>query len=814
MQDFEKLGVFYMGRKYEMASKKLTDELVLYDSKDLITHAICVGMTGSGKTGLCIDLIEEAAIDRVPVLLIDPKGDLGNLLLTFPQLRGEDFLPWVNQSDARQKGLSPQDYANQQAELWKNGLADWGQNGDRIRRLRESADFLIYTPGSNAGIPVSILKSFAAPEPAVLEDNELLGDRISATATSLLGLLGIQADPIQSREHILLSTILDSAWRQGRDLDLASLIQQVQTPPVTKIGVLDLEAFYPAKDRFSLVMALNNLLASPSFSAWLEGEALDIHQILYTPGGKPRVAIFSIAHLSDAERMFFVSLLLNQVLGWMRTQSGTTSLRAIVYMDEIFGYLPPVGNPPSKLPLLTMLKQARAFGVGLVLATQNPVDLDYKALSNAGTWFIGRLQTERDKARLLDGLEGAAAGTGTKFDRQSMEQIIAGLGKRVFLMNNAHEDEPVIFQTRWAMSYLRGPLSRDQIKELMAQQPAVLPAPASTTPPLAAAPVPAVEPVSVGRSQPPALPPDVPCFFIPVRSTSDGNKLAYRPAIFGAAKVTFFDKKTSVDVSREVCFATSILDGPVPVSWEDAQEVEHAVSDLEKSPRGTAEYAELPSEAGRAKNYTSWSRDFADWLYGSQQLELLKSPTLNEVSQPGESDRDFRVRLQQLAREHRDEAVDRLRQKYAPKIAGLQEKIRRAEQRVEREATQAQQAKLQSALSIGATLLGAFMGRKTFSKTNLSKATTAVRGVSRSIEQHQDVGRATETVEALQQQLADLEAQFDAETNELESKIDPYSETFDIVVIKPRKSDISVQLVALTWIPYRHDAQGNPAPVW
>ncbi len=465
--DFEKLGVFYLGRPYDLAAKQAKPGWLLYDSKDLVTHAVCVGMTGSGKTGLCIGLLEEAAIDGIPALIIDPKGDLANLMLSFPQLRGEDFASWINEDDARKKGLSPADYATQQAELWKKGLGDWGQSGERIQKLRDAADVVVYTPGSNAGIPVSILKSFAAPSQEILDDAELLRERISTTVTSLLGLVGVEADPIKSREHILLSTILNHTWEAGQDLDLATLIQQIQTPPVAKIGVLDLDSFYPSKERFALAMQLNNLLAAPGFSAWLEGEALDVGQMLHSPGGKPRLAIFSIAHLNDAERMFFVTLLLSQTLGWVRAQSGTTSLRAILYMDEIFGYFPPVANPPSKQPLLTLLKQARAFGLGVVLATQNPVDLDYKGLANTGTWFIGRLQTERDKARVLGGLEGAAASSGKKFDKQAMEQLLAGLGNRVFLMNNVHEDASEVFQTRWTLSYLRGPLTRTQIKTLM-----------------------------------------------------------------------------------------------------------------------------------------------------------------------------------------------------------------------------------------------------------------------------------------------------------------------------------------------------------
>ncbi|MBA3273701.1 MAG: ATP-binding protein, partial [Chthoniobacterales bacterium] len=467
MQDFEKLGVFYLGREYDLTTKQSNEDLILYDSKDLVTHAVCVGMTGSGKTGLCISILEEAAIDGIPAIIIDPKGDLANLMLTFPQLRPDDFAPWVDEDDARKKGLSVEQYAAEQAEVWRNGLAKWGQDGARIQRLRDAADVAIYTPGSNAGIGVSILKSFATPEQAIRDDGELFRERVATTVTSLLGLLGIDADPIQSREHILLSKIFGSAWQQGNDLDLATLIQRIQEPGVQRIGVLDLESFYASKDRFALAMRLNNLLAAPGFGAWMEGEALDIGAMLHSRSGKPRHAIFSIAHLGDAERMFFVSMLLNQVLGWMRQQPGATSLRAIVYMDEIFGYFPPTANPPSKQPLLTLMKQGRAFGVGVMLATQNPVDLDYKGLSNAGTWFIGRLQTDRDKQRLLDGLEGAGAGASAKFDRAAMEQTMAGLGNRVFLMNNVHEDKPVIFESRWAMSYLRGPMTREQIRTVM-----------------------------------------------------------------------------------------------------------------------------------------------------------------------------------------------------------------------------------------------------------------------------------------------------------------------------------------------------------
>ncbi|MBZ0113068.1 MAG: ATP-binding protein, partial [Thermoanaerobaculia bacterium] len=465
--DYEKLGLFYLGRPQASTDGKPAATPLLYDSRHLVTHGLCVGMTGSGKTGLGIGLLEEAAIDGIPALVIDPKGDMGNLMLTFPDLAPADFEPWVDPAEADRKGLTRSELAETEAEKWRKGLAEWGEGPDRIRRLRDAVDVTIYTPGSTAGVPLAVLTSLEAPGPKAREDVELMADRVATATASLLGLAALDGDS-RSREYVLLSTLIATAWKQGQDLDLPSLIQQVQTPPVTRVGVLELESFYPAKDRFGLAMALNSVLASPGFSTWLEGEPLDIDRMLYTEEGKPRIAICSIAHLDDRERMFFVSLLLEQVVSWMREQSGTSSLRALIYMDELFGFLPPVAEPPSKRPLLTLLKQGRAFGVGLLLATQNPVDIDYKALSNIGTWFLGRLQTERDKNRLLDGLEGASGAQG--FSRSEIDDLLSGLPGRVFLLHDVREDGAVLFQTRWVMSYLKGPLTRREIERLTADR--------------------------------------------------------------------------------------------------------------------------------------------------------------------------------------------------------------------------------------------------------------------------------------------------------------------------------------------------------
>ena len=789
MQDFEKLGVFYLGKN------KSNDNLLLYDSKDLVTHAVCVGMTGSGTTGLCISLLEEAAIDSIPAIIIDPKGDLCNLLLQFPNLAPQDFAPWV------EEGVDPA----QQATLWKEGLAKWGEDGDRIRRLQDAADFRIYTPGSNAGLPVSILKSFAAPPEAIRQDNESLAERISTTVTSLLALVGVEGDPVRSREHILISNILNQEWANGKDLDIAGLIQKVQSPSITKIGVMDLDSFFPAGDRFQLAMALNNLLASPSFASWMEGEALDIPKFLHTESGKPRLSIFSIAHLGDAERMFFVSLLLNQVLGWMRTQSGTTSLRAILYMDEIFGYFPPVANPPSKLPLLTLLKQGRAFGLGVVLATQNPVDLDYKGLANTGTWFIGRLQTERDKARVLEGLEGIAAGTGQKFDKQAMEQLLAGLDKRIFLLNNVHDDAPELFETRWALSYLRGPLTRAQIKLLM--DPLKQTAPPASAPASVAAPAPVAS--APAKNERALLPPDITQYFFPVRGSGDASaRLTYHPTLLGAAEVRYSDSK-NLDMTQQVTLLCPFNDGPVGLDWSTAQTLDLPIEDLESDAQAGAQFVEAPADATKAKSYANWRKDLASWLYRNQRLELLESPTLEIVSNPGESERDFRLRLQQLGREQRDDAVEKLRRKYAPKMEQLEERKRRAEQAVAREAEQAKGQKVQTAISFGATLLSSFLGRKRTSLSTLGRATTAVRGVGRSMKESQDVDRAEDNVAVISQKLADLEAEFQSETSALERSLDPQTEQLEKVSLKPTKANIAVKLVTLAWAPYWDDK-----PAW
>ena len=795
MQDFEKLGLFYLGREYDMAAGKRRDGLVLYDSRDLVTHAVCVGMTGSGKTGLCLSLIEEAAIDGVPVIAIDPKGDLGNLLLTFPSLAASDFRPWIDEDEARRAGLSPDAFAAQQAELWRKGLAEWGEDGARIERLRKAADFSIYTPGSRAGLPVSLLQSFTAPPPAVRGDSELLGERAASTAISLLSLAGVDAPP-RSREHTLVSNVLSTAWSAGKDLDLPTVIEQIQSPPFQKVGVVDLESFFPKKDRFDLAMRFNAVLAAPGFDQWFEGDPLDPARLLYTSDGRPRVAVFSIAHLGDSERMFFVSLLLNQVLGWMRTQTGTTSLRAVVYMDEIAGYFPPVANPPSKTPLLTLLKQGRAFGLGVVLATQNPVDLDYKGLSNIGTWFLGRLQTERDKARMLDGLEGASAGS---FDRAAVDRILSALQKRVFLLHNVHDDHLVTFETRWTLSYLRGPLSREQIRLLMGDKgrPAASPQPKPEAASQTASPAAASDTAS---DRLPVLPPGIDQFFLPRSSSGSTKSLLYSPVVLGAVRIGFSDPKLGVDEVRDLVYAASVGDGPVALDWARAERLDLGVQSLARSPEGGASFEALPSAASQPKNYAAWEKSFKQWLTQNERIQLMRHRETGLTSRPGESEGDFKIRLQDAARASRDAAVDAVRQKYAARQAALADKLRRAQAAKERESEQSSQQKLQTVVSIGATLVGALFGRKALSAGTIGRATTAARGMSRTMKEAGDVERATESVDAVQQQIKDLDDQVRQETQSIAAEFER-APALEQVTLLPKRGQVSVQLVALGWDP-------------
>jgi hypothetical protein len=785
--EYEKLGQFYLGRGYDPETKQASGDLLLYDSKDLVTHGVVLGMTGSGKTGLCLALLEEAAMDNIPAIIIDPKGDISNLLLTFPELDGKSFRPWINEDDAAKKGITADEHAEKTAAMWKSGLAEWGQPPERVRQFRHKVDINIFTPGSKAGIPVSILSSLEAPPFEIMDDGELLGERIESTVSSLLSLVGVDADSIQSPEAVLLSTIFQNEWNAGRNLTLETLIRHIQRPAFDKIGVLDLESFLPEKSRQPLALKFNNLLASPGFASWLEGPPLDITKMLHTPAGKPRISIFSIAHLGDAERMFFVSLLLNQMLGWMRAQNGTTSLRALLYMDEIFGYLPPSQNPPSKKPMMTILKQGRAFGLGCLLATQNPVDLDYKALSNIGTWFLGRLQTERDKLRVLDGLEGAAGSQNAKFDRKEMETLLSSLGNRVFLMNNVHEDHPVLFHVRWVMSYLTGPLTRSQIKTLMDPKRADF----STAAKPAANPMAMPGASSAATGARPAVGAGVKELFA---TTGGKDGIIYQPHLLRCATVHFSSSKTGVEEAREIRLVNPILDSGI--DWETQVE---APKTTEEQPASGTGFAGLPGFAMNAANYKQVEKDFAEWLYRNERIEIFSCPAFKAWSKPGESEGDFRARLAHEAREARDAAVEKLRAAGAKKIETIQNRMETAQARLAREKTESSAATMQAGVSLLGGILGGLLGRKV-NMTTLSRGSTAIGRASSAYKQHQDVAMAGDRVEDLAKEMETMRTELETEIRRIAEQYDVSNLKLETETLKPTRSDVRIGQVALLWL--------------
>ena len=809
MINYEKLGAFYLGRPYSLDSQESdSTQPLLYDSKDLTTHAVCVGMTGSGKTGLGVTLIEEAAIDGIPVIAIDPKGDLGNLLLTFPSLRAEDFRPWIDEADAARQGRTSDEHARWTADLWRQGLKDWGQSAARIGLFEGAVERTIYTPGSQTGVPISVLDSFAKPAAAVMDDPEALRDRVAGAASGVLGLIGVDADPIRSREHILVATLLTRAWGEGHGLDLPSLIQQIQKPPVERVGVLDLDSFFPASDRLQLAMMLNNLLASPGFAVWATGEPLDVSRLLSTATGRPRLSVLSIAHLSDAERMFFVTMLLNEVVSWVRTQPGSRSLRAILYMDEIFGYVPPTANPPSKRPMLTLLKQARAHGLGVVLATQNPVDLDYKGLSNAGTWFVGRLQTERDKARVMDGLEGASTGA---FNRRETDRLLSGLTSRVFLMSNAHEDAPVLFQTRWALSYLSGPLTGDQIRRLNRDRPPGETQRAATT---LTPPAPSVaqhEPTAPTR---PTIPTGIVERFLRVtHPVLNDQRLVYRPALGATATLHYANAKARVDEWQDVTVVAA-LGKTTGSPWKGAVESATPTLEFDPTPAIDATFSPLPGKASNARSYTQWKKMLASYLYRERRLTLWRCRKPPLVSKPGQTEGDFKASLRLAVREQRDLAVEKLRQRYAPKLIRLQDRIRAAEQRIEVEQSQYSQKRTQTAISIGATVVGALFGRKLGSLGNVGRATNAMRGAGRAARERGDISRAQEKASALRRQLKELEQTFEDDVDALQGAVDIDGLDVTEMRVACRKTDLDIQPLMLVWTPWRVSPDGIAEPAY
>jgi hypothetical protein len=819
-------GSFYLGRRYDLAEKKRTESQVHYESKHMTTHALCVGMTGSGKTGLCVSLLEEAALDGIPIICVDPKGDLGNLLLQFPQLRGEDFRPWLDKSEVLAKRteedaeLTDDEILNRTAEstasAWANGLKDWEMNLEYIETLRK-IEKVIYTPGSNVGVPLTVLNSLDAPSKEVREDEEAFRDQISSAVSGLLALLNISADPLTSREHILLSNILMDAWTKGNDLSMENLIRSIQNPPIKKVGVIDIDSFYPANDRAKLAMSLNNLMASPSFAGWMQGQSLDIDSLLYTPSGAPKISIISISHLNDSERMFFVTILLNELLSWMRAQNGTGALRAIFYMDEVYGYFPPSAKPPSKAPMMTLLKQARAFGLGIMLATQNPVDLDYKGLSNMGTWFLGRLQTQRDKDRVLDGLEGASLQQGSAFDRNSMDKNLSALGKRVFLLNNVNDNAPTIFQTRWAFSFLRGPLSKPEIAGLMQEKKQFAKGAttdtsgsgtAATVAPDAAGTSAARGPSKNAGSAPPIVPAGIDVrYFVPNKAFRASNQLEYRPALLASASVHFVRAASNIDSWSDLQVLAELRESVPEHLWESSKRLEPDSYQFD-DPESGFRFSEPPIEVLQAKNYKAWEKELSEYLFRHEKCIVYSCKALKQTTAPGLTELEARMEFAQSAREARDREMDRIRDKYGDKLRTLQSKVMIAQQKVDKLVEEAKSKRMDGLVNIGTSILGALLGNKSNSRSG-SRTSSAVRDLTAASNKQSDITRAQESLEELILQKDEMERECIADVERIKSEYSVENLILEATEIPLRKADTKIKQLSLVWVPWQIDSSGN-----
>jgi len=815
-------GKFYLGRPYDLKKGKTETKPLLYDPDDMTTHGVVVGMTGSGKTGLCIDFLEEAALNGIPAILIDPKGDMANLLLHFPNLAPIDFQPWIDPDEARRDGQTIEEKSEKIAKLWEGGLKEWGIGTERIEAVRNAVEYAVYTPGSDAGIPVSILASLKAPQTSWEENKEASRERVSSTVTALLGLVGIESDPVQSREHILLSNIFEISWKAGRDMDLTELIHQIQSPPFDKLGAFEIDQFFAENDRFELAMTLNNLLASPSFEAWIHGAHLDVGQLLWAADGKPRHSVFYLAHLPESERMFFTTLLLTEVESWMRAQPGSSTLRAILYFDEVFGYMPPVANPPSKPPLLRLLKTARAFGLGVLLTTQNPVDLDYKALSNAGTWFVGKLQTEQDKSRLLDGLESVDSGK-SGFKRSGVDKLISSLDKRVFLLHNVHEQEQQVFKTRWAMAYLRGPITRTQLQDVNELVGAHKPHISTIAGDASKADVKVDRAESVEDSEGtstrrPRVPTGISEYFLPNTITSsqalkesmqDPAKseilgLMYKPGLLVQADVRYLDRKINLDHVDSLAVMAEDVDPKGFIRWDDWTISPLDPGSLDSSPSPDAQFAPLEAPLNDAKSLKVLEKDFQDYVFHGAGMRIPSNPTLKIFATPGTSEAEFQDHCREAAGEAADIEVGKLEKKYKTKIKRIEDRLTKEQRELAEDQAELGSRKMEEVATLAENVFGLFSGSR--STRRISTSMTKRRMTSKA---KSDVEESQEVIEDFIQELDDLRAELTQEIDEIHERWEQVASEVEETVIAPFKKNIRVDLFGVAWTPYWRVKVGN-----
>ncbi len=770
---YEKLGLFYLGKDVDKNSMEATDALTLLKNKNFTTHATIIGMTGSGKTGLGVGIIEEAALDNIPSIVIDPKGDMGNLCLVDSTFSGKAFEPWV-EDEAKAKEKDVASYASKIAQMWKSGIESWGQNVERAAKL-QAVPKTIYTPGSSAGVAINIMSSLDTPPAEVMEDSDTFASYLKSTTTSLLSLIGINADPLDSKEYILLAQIITKSWIAAENLSIEVLIGKIINPNFKKIGVLPLDDFYPQDARFKLATKFNSLLASPTFSLWLQGDNLDIQKLLYDENGKAKVAIFSISHLNDDERMFFVTLLLNKYIAWMRRQSGTSALKTLLYMDEIYGFFPPTKNPPSKEPMLLLLKQARAFGVGVVLSTQNPVDLDYKGLSNIGTWFIGRLQTTQDIERVIDGLGGKV---GSSFDKNEIKTILANLKKRTFFLKSAHLEDIRLFSTRWVLSYLKGPLKRDEISRLMQSQ--------KEAQNITVASVAKQNQKKSDFESYQNIDSSIPQYFEPDTAQTH----TFLATLGAKVSIHFYSQRKGIDEEREHILSLPLDAKQQSIDWEEANAEDEDFENYPHRAPAEAKFQILPDLILKDKGLNRAIRELKETLYREQHLELMRSKSPKLESKVDESLSDFKVRLKDILDDKKEMEIDKLQTRYSKKEKTLLARLSRAKERVEKESSDS----TSSMIEAGIAVLGALFGRS--SPTKIGRA---VSKGSKILKERGDMSRAEERMVAIQDDIEALEY-------ELEDKIDALSEKYNVdsceietYTMKPRKTDIDVKSCAIVW---------------
>lgn len=773
---YEKMGLFYLGKNSE------DDTLTLYKSNHLTTHAMIIGMTGSGKTGLGIGLIEEAGIDNIPSIIIDPKGDMGNLCLAFPKLDAKEFEPWMDSSDAANKGKTVSELASDTADMYRTGLSSFEQDASRVEKFAK-IEKTIYTPGSSAGVGVNILGSFEAPSKEILEDSDTFSSLINSTVSSLLALVSIDADPINSKEHLLLSNIFYYYYSREISLTLEDIIGHVASPPFEKIGMLSLTTFYNQNDRMKLAMALNGVISSVTFSSWIQGEPLNIQDMLYDEEGKAKIAIFSIAHLNDNERMFFVTILLNAYINWMRKQRGSSSLKSILYMDEIFGFFPPTKNPPSKEPMLLLLKQARAFGTGVILSTQNPIDLDYKGLSNIGTWFVGKLQTKQDIEKVIDPLLAKS-----KLSKEEIAKKLTTLKGRHFFMKNVHAEETVEFTTRWVLSYLKGPMTKDDIRVLMHEKKA-----------------------NMQESEPkknikindennaldykkPIISEAVKEYFL---DTNINAQTPFYPYMYASAKVRFYNQKRAIDIEENLEFKLELDVTKNIIEWENSRE--ETCKGFSTKAVTNASYSELPSIVTQAKSLKEFEKNLSDYLYASKKLELFTCSALKLESNLKQSKRDFIVEVEDTLKELRDEKTEALKEKFQLKFNRLEDKLKQLEFKLQKEENDVSSKTTDTIIDIGLAVIGAFFGNKTISAGTMRSGASAFKKGKGVFKERDDVQNVESLLQDTQDDMQELHVELKEEIERIENELNIKNYEILPVFITPRRSDIIIKDIALLW---------------